>query len=100
MKAPDKIYIQIDKPTGAMFVNYDKNDEANIDYIRKDAIVDKLYKWFEEDTTVADYYSKEAFEWAVATGLIQGNENGMLDVNGLADKDQLAAMTTRFVNMM
>lgn len=61
MKAPDKIYIQIDKPTGAMFVNYDKNDEANIDYIRKDAIVDKLYKWFEEDTTVADYYSKEAF---------------------------------------
>lgn len=40
MKAPDKIYIQIDKPTGAMFVNYDRNDPDNIEYIRKDALLE------------------------------------------------------------
>lgn len=42
MKVPDKIYVQIDKPTGAMFVNYDRNDKNNVEYIRKDALLEWL----------------------------------------------------------
>lgn len=40
MKAPDKIYLQIDDTYGTMYVNYDKYDVENIEYIRKDALLE------------------------------------------------------------
>ena len=58
MKAPDKLSMD---PCRFSDVGIFDVDEDEVVYIRKDAVVDKLYKWFEEDTTVADYYSKEAF---------------------------------------
>ena len=45
MKAPNKIYIVHDKETGGMFVNYDKKDTNNIEYIRKDL----LLEWAKEE---------------------------------------------------
>lgn len=53
---------------------------------------------FRDSGNVRDY-SKDAFEWAVATGLING-DNGRLNVDDPADREQFAAMITRFVTMM
>ena len=61
-KAPDKIFVGI--KTDGVFSTYTtvgKNYPGAVEYISKEALIDKLYKWFEEDTTVADYYTKEAF---------------------------------------
>lgn len=63
---PDKIYINC-KPQCPIGFFALKNEKIqglnyNIEYINKDALIDKLYKWFEEDTTVADYYTKESFK--------------------------------------
>lgn len=41
MEVPDKIYVGIDPIWGNMYVNYDKNDIDNIEYIRKDAFIEK-----------------------------------------------------------
>lgn len=38
--APDKIYIVIDDMFGSMSVNYDRNDPNNIEYLRKDALLE------------------------------------------------------------
>ena len=48
-KAPDKIFIKVvpSKTGGYIYTTANSGDE----YIRKDALIDKLYKWFEEDTT-------------------------------------------------
>lgn len=40
-KAPEKIYINIDSVWGSIFVNYDKNDTDNIEYVREDAFIEK-----------------------------------------------------------
>ena len=62
MEAPDKIYLV--KTT--RIINEWRTAPNplcdNYEYINKNVLVDKLYKWLEEDTTVADYYSKEAFK--------------------------------------
>lgn len=41
MEVPDKIYVGIDPIWGNMYVNYDKNDIDNIEYIRKDTFIKK-----------------------------------------------------------
>jgi hypothetical protein len=51
MKAPDKIYIVHDKETGGMFVNYDKKDTNNIEYINKDL----LLEWAKDMEKRAEY---------------------------------------------
>ena len=53
---------------------------------------------FDDSHTVRDY-SREAMEWAVAVGLIRGDD-GSLNPDGLANREQLAAMVTRFVKLM
>lgn len=40
MSAPDKIYLVHDQPTGCLFVNYDKHDPSNLEYVRKDTLLD------------------------------------------------------------
>ena len=42
MEVPDKIYVGIDPIWGNMYVNYDKNDIDNIEYIRKDAFIENV----------------------------------------------------------
>ena len=59
MKLSDKLYIEVSN--GVIFVTKNKERDGVKEYISKDALIDKLYKWFEEDTTVADYYTKDAF---------------------------------------
>ena len=44
-------------------------------------------------------YSKDAMEWAVAVGLINGDE-GKINPEGSADREQLATMVMRFVKLM
>lgn len=41
MEVPNKIYVSIDPVWGNMYVNYDKNDIDNIEYIRKDTFIEK-----------------------------------------------------------
>jgi len=52
---------------------------------------------FPDSGSVRDY-SKEAMQWAVAVGLINGND-GMLDPDGTADREQLAAIIQRFIKL-
>ena len=40
-EAPEKIYLVIDPIWGSMSVNYNRNDTNNIEYIRKDAFIEK-----------------------------------------------------------
>lgn len=51
MEAPDKIYINIDPVWGSMCVNYNKYDTNNIEYFRKNAIIDEVVKWMQENLT-------------------------------------------------
>ncbi len=44
-------------------------------------------------------YGRDAMEWAVAVGLINGND-GMIDPEGSTDREQLATMLMRFVKLM
>ena len=62
-KLPEKIYVGTRKSelSGDVITTVDKDWPNAQAYINKEAMIDKLYKWFEEDTTVADYYSKDAF---------------------------------------
>ena len=72
MKVPNKIYIPfypnddgLDTHLGTDWFDskdIDQYVEGWNEYINKDTLIDKLYKWMEEDTTVADYYSKEQFK--------------------------------------
>jgi hypothetical protein len=66
MKAPDKIYIA-ETPNKLIEIWSEEPTEpkpyiTEHEYIRKDALIDKLYKWMDESTTVTDYYSKEVFK--------------------------------------
>ena len=62
-KLPEKIYIGTRKSEfpGDVISTVDKNYPNAKQYINKEAMIDKLYKWFEDDTTVADYYTKKDF---------------------------------------
>ena len=75
METPEKIYIIIDPVWGSMCVNYNKNDVNNIEYIRKDAFIEKTEKWLKEHVleytpelnfgvgkTDPDYYTKHFIE--------------------------------------
>ena len=70
MEVPDKIYVGIDPIWGNMYVNYDKNDIDNIEYIRKDAFIEKVQDWvknraesFIVDTPLFPYFDyKKAIE--------------------------------------
>ena len=53
---------------------------------------------FSDAGSVRDY-SKEAMQWAVGCGLING-EDGRLRPDAPATREQLAAMIMRFVNLM
>lgn len=53
---------------------------------------------FRDSGNVRDY-SRAAFEWAVAVGLINGDE-GRLNVDDTTDREQLSAIVTRFVRLM
>jgi len=53
---------------------------------------------FRDNRNVRDY-SKAAFEWAVAEGLITGDD-GRLNVDDPADREQFATLVTRFVTLM
>ena len=55
----DKLYIGV--RNGLVYATKNKECDSAKEYISKDALIDKLYKWFEEDTTVADYYTKKDF---------------------------------------
>ena len=55
----DKLYIGV--RNGWVYATKNKECDSAKEYISKDALIDKLYKWLEEDTTVADYYTKDAF---------------------------------------
>ena len=52
-EAPEKIYVIIDPIWGSMSVNYNRNDNNNIEYIREDAFIEKACKW------LTDFYSAE-----------------------------------------
>jgi len=62
-KLPEKIYIGTKKSEfpGDVITTVDKNYPNAKVYINKEAMIDKLYKWLEDDTTVADYYTKKDF---------------------------------------
>ncbi len=45
-------------------------------------------------------YSKEAFEWATAEGIITGDDRGRLNPEDGANREQLSAIVTRFVQYM
>lgn len=62
-KLPEKIYIGTRKSEfpGDVISTVDKDWPNAKEYINKEVMIDKLYKWLEEDTTVADYYTKEDF---------------------------------------
>lgn len=63
MKAPDKVYIDDLAVINDCATKISLKQLPNFsEYIRKDALVDKLYKWMDEETTVTDYYSKEDFK--------------------------------------
>ena len=66
MKAPDKIYINV-HPLGVDYSIVTIPDFGGVEYIRKDALVDKLYEWMDKNTTVTDYYSKEDFKKVIDT---------------------------------
>ena len=55
MKAPEKIYIQPNAHDGWFEIN--PNSEMFVEYVRKDAIVEKVCKWFE------DHYEDIGLEW-------------------------------------
>ena len=44
IETPDKIHVVIDPKFGTMAVNYDKNDVNNVDYIRRDTVLELLKK--------------------------------------------------------
>lgn len=63
MKAPDKIYVpQHNIEAGNIQELGELIVAGSTEYIRKDALIDILYKWLEEETTVADYYSEKQFK--------------------------------------
>lgn len=66
-KLPEKIYIGTRKSEfpGDVISTVDKDYPNAQEYINKEAMIDKLYKWFEDDTTVADYYTKDNFKKVV-----------------------------------
>lgn len=49
MSAPDKIYLVHDQTTGCLFVNYDNNVPNNLEYVRKDT----LLEWAKEELSHA-----------------------------------------------
>ena len=53
---------------------------------------------FRDGTNVRDY-AKEAMQWAVASGLING-DNGRLMADESITREQMAAIITRFVGLM
>ena len=65
MKTPEKIYIgtvpSTVEPNSTVYTTVTKDFPGAKEYINKEALIDKLYKRFEEDTTVADYYTKDSF---------------------------------------
>ena len=46
--------------------------------------------------TISDY-AKEALQWAVGAGLVNGMDDGTLNPLGNATRAQVAAIMTRFV---
>ena len=65
-KLPEKIYIGTRKSEfpGDVISTVDKDYPNAQEYVNKKVMIDKLYKWLEEDT-VADYYTKEDFVMVV-----------------------------------
>jgi len=59
MEAPEKIYIIIDPVWGSMCVNYDKNDTNNIEYVRKDSVIEKACRFIKERLSFDDSWHVE-----------------------------------------
>ena len=57
-KAPEKIYLVIDPIWGSMSVNYNRNDTNNIEYIRKDAFIEKVWGWIKDNLLSSDQQDK------------------------------------------
>lgn len=56
MEVPDKIYIRIDPVWGSMYVNYDKNDQDNIEYVRKDTFIKRISELLSSRIDYITYY--------------------------------------------
>ena len=54
---------------------------------------------FKDGSSVSDW-AKEEMGWAVASGLMQGHDNGTLEPKGNATRAQAAAVLQRFAEMM
>lgn len=54
---------------------------------------------FADGEEVSDW-ARESVEWAVAEGLLRGNEDGRLDPNGVTTRAEAAALLTRFCEML
>jgi len=48
-----------------------------------------------DDVTAVDDYAVEAFQWAVAVGLVNGTSETTLDPNGTATRAQAAVLMIR-----
>ena len=66
----------------AIFKGYDVSDKGDLSSFKDK---NKISSW-----------SKEAFEWAVGTGLIQGKGNSILDPQGLATREETAKLIMYF----
>lgn len=51
IEVPDKIYVRIDPVWGSMYVNYDKNDPDNIDYVHFDTFIKRVIDFIELNIT-------------------------------------------------
>ena len=60
MSAPDKIYLVHDQPTGCLFVNYDKPDPSNLEYVRKDT----LLEWAKDQEVDAKFATTDGIYYA------------------------------------
>ena len=62
MEVPKKIYIIIDPYWGSIYVNYDKNDPDNIEYIHKDTFIENAKKWFNSKNGIVITDTKAFFD--------------------------------------
>jgi len=56
MEVPDKIYVRIDPVWGSMYVNYDKNDQDNIEYVHKDTFIKRISELLSSRIDYITYY--------------------------------------------
>lgn len=61
MEEPKVLYLQTDSshPAGKRYLNLSKLSDNDIEYIRKDAFIEKAEKWLDETLRNTDFYENE-----------------------------------------